>query len=56
MSAINENISERIGPSKRKFEDKHPLAGKKPTTRKEKPIVSERIKLKPRPIRIHETK
>lgn len=54
MSAINEPLSERVGRSRRIIEPKYPLAGKKPTTEKTKPVVSERIKLKPRPIKIHE--
>lgn len=56
MSAINEPLSVRIGNSKRHIDNKYPLAGKKPTKRKEKQIVSEPIKLKPRPIKILETK
>ena len=56
MSAINEPLSERVGRSRRIIEPKYPLAGKKPTKRKEKQIVSEPIKLKPRPIKILETK
>lgn len=56
MSAINEPISVRIGGSKRSFDDKHPLAGKKPTKKTAKLIVSEPIKLKHRPIKILETK
>lgn len=56
MSAINEPLFVRIGSSKRYIDNKYPLAGKKPTKRKEKQIVSEPIKLKPRPIKILETK
>ena len=56
MSTINEPISARIGGSKRSFDDTHPLAGKKPTKKIAKLVVSEPIKLKPRPIKILETK
>lgn len=56
MSTINEPLSTRVGYSKRTTENKHPLAGKKPIPKIAKPVVSKPIKLKPRPIRIYETK
>ena len=55
MSAINEPLNIRTTEIKRISTKKYPLAGKKPLTKKKKPIVSEAVKLKPRPIRIHET-
>lgn len=55
MGAINELLSDHIGPSKKIISSKsHPLAGKKPIVIKKKFIVSEKVKLKPRPIKIYE--
>ena len=57
MGAINELLSDHIGPSKKIISSKkYPLAGKKPTVKKSKFVVSEKIQLKPRPIKIVETK
>ena len=56
MAAINEPINRYVVHSKQTVESKYPLAGKKPSVKKIKPIVSELVKLKRRPIRNQEAK
>lgn len=55
MSAINEPL----GAYKASFQNMRgsaPLAGKRPNSKVSKPAVSKFVKLKPRPIKIYETK
>ena len=56
MSTINANLDSYVRQTKRKLEQKYPLAGRKPTVEKKKLVVSEHISVKRRPVTIRETK